>query len=52
MAGVLDLYSRQIVGLAMADHMRAALTETALDMALTQRQPTDTLIHHSDRGSQ
>lgn len=51
-AGVLDLYSRQIVGLAMADHMRSALTETALDMALTQRQPTDTLIHHSDRGSQ
>ena len=51
-AGVLDLYSRQIVGLAMADHMRTSLTETALDMALIQRQPTDTLIHHSDRGSQ
>ena len=51
-AGVMDLYSRQIVGLAMADHMRTTLTETALDMALIQRQPTDTLIHHSDRGSQ
>lgn len=51
-AGVMDLYSRQIVGLAMADHMQASLTETALDMALFQRQPTDALIHHSDRGSQ
>lgn len=51
-AGVMDLYSRQIVGLAMADHMRMSLTETALDMALIQRQPTDDLIHHSDRGSQ
>jgi transposase InsO family protein len=51
-AGVMDLYSRQIVGLAMADHMRTALTETALDMALIQRQPTGALLHHSDRGSQ
>lgn len=54
-AGVMDLYSRQIVGLAMAEHMRSELTETALDMAFTQRQP-DTedadLTHHSDRGSQ
>ena len=48
----MDLYSRHIVGLATADHMRATLTETALDMALIQRQPTDALIHHSDRGSQ
>lgn len=51
-AGVLDLYTRQIVGLSMADHMRSELTESALQMALTQRQPTAPLIHHSDRGSQ
>jgi transposase InsO family protein len=51
-AGVLDLYSRQIVGLAMADHLRTSLTEAALDMALIHRQPTSELIHHSDRGSQ
>lgn len=51
-AGVMDLYSRQIVGLAMAEHMRAELTETALDMALCQRQPEPSLMHHSDRGSQ
>jgi len=51
-AGVMDLYSRQIVGLAMADHMRSELTETALEMALCQRQPDPSLMHHSDRGSQ
>lgn len=51
-AGVMDLCSRQIVGLAMADHLRAALTETALEMAFTQRQPDGDLPHHSDRGSQ
>lgn len=51
-AGVMDLHTRQIVGLAMADHMRSELTETALQMAFTQRQPTADLLHHSDRGSQ
>lgn len=51
-ASVMDMYSRQIVGLAMADHMRSDLTETALEMAFTQRQPDDDLLHHSDRGSQ
>jgi transposase InsO family protein len=51
-AGVMDLYTRQIVGLSMAHHLRSELTEAALHMALTQRQPTDPLILHSDRGSQ
>jgi transposase InsO family protein len=51
-AGLMDLYSRQIVGLAMADHMRSELTETALEMALVQRQPAPDLLHHSDRGTQ
>jgi putative transposase len=51
-AGVMDLYTRQIVGLSMACHLRSERPESALHMALTQRQPTDPLIHHSDRGSQ
>ncbi len=51
-AGVMDLYTRQIVGLSMAHHLRSELTELALQMALTQRQPMHPLIHHSDRGSQ
>jgi putative transposase len=51
-AGVMDLYTRQIVGLSLAHHMRSELTEAALQMALNQRQPTAPLLHHSDRGSQ
>jgi transposase InsO family protein len=52
LAAVMDLYSRQIVGMAMADHLRTDLVESALDMALTQRRPPRNLLHHSDRGSQ
>jgi putative transposase len=51
-ACVLDLHTRSIVGLSMASHLRSELPESALQMALTQRQPIDPLIHHSDRGSQ
>jgi putative transposase len=52
LAAVMDLYSRQIVGMAMADHLRTDLVESALDMALTQRRPPRNVLHHSDRGSQ
>lgn len=52
LAAVMDLYSRQIVAMAMADHLRTELVERALDMALTQRRPPRHLLHHSDRGCQ
>jgi transposase InsO family protein len=53
LAAVLDLYSRRIVGWAMAPQMSDALTQQALQMALRQRKPlTHQLLHHSDRGSQ
>jgi putative transposase len=52
MAVVLDLYSRKIVGWAMADHMRTDLVLEAFDMAIRHRRPTGDLIFHSDRGSQ
>jgi putative transposase len=52
LAAVLDLASRQIVGMAMTDHLRSELVEAALDMALIQRRPAAALLHHSDRGSQ
>jgi len=52
LAVVMDLFSRAIVGWAMADHMRAELVESALDMALGHRTPGDALLHHSDQGSQ
>jgi transposase InsO family protein len=52
LAVVLDLYSRRVVGWAVADHMRTELALDALMMAFDQRQPPTGLTHHSDRGSQ
>lgn len=52
LATVMDLYSRKIVGWAMADHLKTELPLAALTMALEQRQPSPGLLHHSDRGSQ
>jgi transposase InsO family protein len=49
---VLDLYSRKVVGWAMAPTMQASLVCTALQIAIAQRQPAPGLIVHSDRGSQ
>ena len=52
LAVVLDLFSRRVVGWAMADHLRTALPLEALAMALGQRLPDTSLVHHSDRGCQ
>jgi putative transposase len=49
---VIDLYSRMVVGFAIADHMRASLVTDALTMAWFRRRPPPGLIIHSDRGSQ
>jgi transposase InsO family protein len=51
-AFVLDLFSRRVVGWAIADHMRAELVIDALDMAVMQREPPPGLLFHSDRGAQ
>jgi putative transposase len=51
LAVVLDVFSRRIVGWAMATHMRTKLILDALDMAAEQRRPKG-VIHHSDQGSQ
>lgn len=51
-AAVLDVFSRRVVGWALASHMREALVQDALLMALGRRQPSAGLLHHSDRGSQ
>jgi putative transposase len=48
---VLDVWSRRIVGWAMANHLKSELVLDALDMALAQRTP-ESVIHHSDRGCQ
>ena len=51
LAAVEDMWSRRIVGWAMADHMRTELVDAALRMAIEARQP-EAVIHHSDQGSQ
>ena len=51
LAIVLDVFSRRIVGWAMAGHLRTELVLDALDMAVEQRRP-DSVIHHSDQGCQ
>ena len=51
LAVVLDVFSRKIVGWAMAGHLRTELVLAALDMAVAQRKP-DGVVHHSDHGCQ
>jgi putative transposase len=52
LAVVMDVWSRRVVGWAMADHLRAELVVDALDMAIWQRRPAQGLVHHSDQGCQ
>ncbi|MDD1611159.1 MAG: IS3 family transposase [Methylococcaceae bacterium] len=52
LAVVIDLYSRQIVGWSMAEHMKTTLVNDALIMAIWKRKPAKDLLWHTDRGSQ
>lgn len=52
LAVVLDLFSRRVIGWAVADHMQTELVLEALERALGTREIGDELVHHSDRGSQ
>jgi len=49
---VIDLFSRQVVGWAMDNHMKAELVNQSLLMALWKRKPKSGLLWHTDRGSQ
>ena len=51
LAVVVDVWSRRVVGWAMANQLRAELVLDALNRALGQRRPRE-VIHHSDQGSQ
>jgi transposase InsO family protein len=51
LAVVLDLYSRKVIGWALARHLRADLVETALRLARARRGCWPKLFH-SDQGSQ
>ncbi len=52
LAVVLELYSRRVIGWAIAERMTAALVCDALVMALWNRKLPIGVIVHSDRGSQ
>jgi putative transposase len=52
LAGVIDGFSKRMVGYAMAEHMKTTLVIQALRMAVKHRRPPKGLIHHSDKGTQ
>src|SRR5204863_21197 len=52
LAVVLDVFSRRVVGWAMAEHLRTELVLDALEMAVWNRRPAPGLVHHSDHGCQ
>jgi len=52
MAGIKDLWNKEIVGYAMSHRMTQDLVGRALFRAVAARRPPVGLIHHSDRGSQ
>lgn len=52
LATVKDIFTKDIVGWATANHMRTELCIKALESAIKRYRPQRGLIHHSDRGVQ
>jgi putative transposase len=52
LAVVLDLFSRQIVGWSMQSRLDKELVLSALLMAIWKRKPNQSVMVHSDQGSQ
>ena len=52
LAGVKDLYTKELVGYAINKRMTADLVCRTLNMAIKNKRPSQGLIVHSDRGSQ
>jgi putative transposase len=52
LAIVIDLYSRRVVGWSMNKNMDKRLVINALMMAVYQRWPTQSVLVHTDQGSQ
>lgn len=52
LAVVLDLHSSAVVGWSMDSRMQTSLVLDALTMAVWRRRPRDSVIIHSDQGSQ
>ena len=52
LAVILDAFSRRVIGWELGRTMEGELTLAALGMALSNRQISPRLVHHSDRGVQ
>lgn len=52
LAILMDLYSRRILAWELQGHMKESLVLAVLREAITLRQPSAGLIHHTDRGGQ
>jgi putative transposase len=52
LASLIDCCTREVIGYAMAEHMRTELVLDALDMAVRNRRLEADCIMHSDRGTQ
>ena len=52
LAVILDLFSRKVIGWAIARSLHKELCVEALKMAMEARDPAPGCIHHSDRGVQ
>ena len=48
----IDCFNKEVIGYAMAGHMRTDLVSGALEMAARSYQSEEDCIMHSDRGSQ
>ena len=51
-AAVMNVQSRKIIGLSMSDKLSQELASDALRDAVDRQNPSEGLIHHSDRGRQ
>ena len=52
LAAVIDFYSRAVLGWSIHGHIRTALVLDAMLMAKWRRQPKQSVVIHSDQGSQ
>lgn len=52
LAGILDAWSRKVIGYAISTAINTSLTLEALRVAIAQRDPGPGVIHHSDQGVQ
>jgi len=52
LAAILDACSRRVIGYAVSTRLDTALTLRALRVAIVERRPIPSIIHHSDQGVQ